>query len=166
MIRAVFFDPGDTLVIEEDIENKHLWEVKLDKAPCVDRVLQELKIRYKLGIITNTVTSREKHVRSALRKIRIERYFDAIVTSVDVGYEKPDTRIFLAALIKLGVAASEAVMVGNRISKDILGANRLAMKSVLYKWNDRYADTITSDLDKPDYTINSLTELPPLLSKI
>jgi putative hydrolase of the HAD superfamily len=166
LIKAIFFDLGDTLVIEEDVENKHLWEVELHKVPYLDGVLQELKKRYKLGIITNTSTSTEEHVRSALQKIGIERYFDTIVTSVDVGYEKPDKRIFLVALMNLGIEASEAVMVGNRISKDILGANRLGIKSILYKWNNRYTDTITSNLEKPDCTINSLRKLPPILSNI
>lgn len=166
MIKAIFFDLGDTLVVEESIEDKHLWEVELQKVPYVDHVLHELKKRCKLGVITNTTTSREEHVRMALKKIGIERYFDVIVTSVDVGYEKPDEEIFLTALRKLGVEASEAVMVGNRISKDVLGANKLGMKSILYKWNERYTDKITSTLEKPLYTIKSLKEILPILSKI
>ena len=166
MIKAIFFDLGDTLVVEENVEDKHLWEVDLQKVPYVDQVLHVLKKRFKLGIITNTTTSTEEHVRIALEKIGIECYFDVIITSVEVGYEKPDKRIFLKALRKLGVEASEAVMVGNRISKDILGANKLSMKSILYKWNERYTDKITSNLEKPDYTITSLREMLPILSNI
>ena len=166
MIKAIFFDLGDTLIVEDIMEDRHLWEVKLQMVPYVNQVLRELKNRYKLGIITNTDTSREEHVRIALEKIGIEHYFDVIVTSVDVGYEKPDEKIFLTALKKLGVEASEAVMVGNRISKDILGANRIGMKSILYKWNDRYTDKITSNLEEPTYTINSLEEILSILSNI
>jgi len=140
--------------------------MELQKVPYVDQVLHELKKRYKLGIITNTVTFREEHVRIALEKVGIERYFDVIVTSVDVGHEKPNEKIFLTALRKLGIEASEAVMVGNRISKDILGANKLGMKSILYKWNERYSDKITSNLEKPVHTINSLREMLPILSNI
>lgn len=166
MIKAVFFDLGDTLVVEESVGNKHLWEAELQKVPYVDEVLTELKKRYKLGIITNTVISREEHVRIALRRVRMEHYFDVIVTSVDVGFEKPDEKIFLTALKKLNVKASEAAMVGNRISRDIFGANKLGMKSFLYKWNNRYEEEITSPLEKPDYTISSLKEIPSILSKI
>lgn len=166
MIKAVFFDLGDTLVVEEDIGGRHLWEVELQKVPYVDEVLNELKKRYKLGIITNTVTSGEEQVRIALRRIGLERYFDVIVTSVDVGYEKPDERIFFTALRKLSVKPNEAVMVGNRISKDILGANKLGMKSILYKWNKRYADRITSPLEEPAYIISSIKQVIPILSNI
>ena len=166
MIRAVLFDLGDTLVAEEPWVGKHLWEVELRKLPYVDEVLQKLKGKYKLGIITNTVTSQEEHVRIALRRIGLERCFDIILTSVDVGFAKPDEKIFLAALKALNVRPEEAVMVGNRVSRDILGGNQVGMKTVLFRWNDRYPEKITSPVERPTRTINSLKELPSILSEM
>ena len=167
MIRAVFFDLGDTLVAEEPIGNKHLVDVTLTKLLYLDEVLAELKRKgYKLGIITNTVTSREEHVRIALRKIDVEKYFDVILTSVDVGHEKPDERIFMTALRALKVKPHEAIMVGNRISTDIVGGNRMGMKTVLLKWNKRYNERITTDEEKPAHTIKSLRELLLILEQI
>lgn len=167
VIRAVFFDLGDTLVAEEPIEGKHLWEVTLKKVPHLDEVLMELKKKgYKLGIITNTVTSREEHVRMALRKIDAEKYFDVIVTSVDIGHEKPDERIFMTALRKIRLKPKEAIMVGNRISADIVGGNRMGMKTILFKWNKRYSEKTTSPEEKPTRTIRSLRELPIVLQEI
>jgi len=55
-------------------------------------------------------------------------------------------------------------MVGNKIDADILGANRAGMKSVWFRWNTRYSNTIDSSQEKPDFTINSLSELPGLLA--
>jgi len=167
LIRAVFFDLGDTLVAEESAEGKRLWEAKLQKLPYLDEVLTELKRRgYKLGVITNTVTSREEHVRMALRRIDIEKYFDVVVTSVDVGFNKPDERIFSAALKAVNVKPDEAVMVGNRISADIVGGNRIGMKTILFKWNERYLNEIKSPEEQPTQTINSLKELPKILTEI
>jgi putative hydrolase of the HAD superfamily len=167
LIRAVFFDLGDTLIAEESMPGKHLWEAEaLQKLPHLDEVLSELKQRgYKLGIITNTVTSREEHVRIALRKIDCEKYFDCIVTSVDMGCNKPDKKIFLTALKRLGVKPEEAMMVGDRITTDIAGGNRLGMKTVLFKWNKRYPEKITSPEKKPTHVIRSLKELPKLVVK-
>ena len=54
-------------------------------------------------------------------------------------------------------------MIGNRIKTDILGANRLGIVSVLFKWNDRYAEEISSPLEMPTYTIGSLERLPQIL---
>jgi len=166
LIRAVLFDLGDTLIVEEAVEGRHLWEVTLQKIPFVDEVLRELKQHYKLGIITNTFTSREQHVRMALRRIGLERYFDVILTSVDVGCDKPDEKIFLKALRALNVQPEEAVMVGNRISTDIVGANRIGMKTILFRWNERYHEKAKSPSEQPTYTVSSLKELPKVLSKL
>ena len=167
MIRAVLFDLGDTLIAEEAAGGKHLWEADLAKLPYLDETLSELKRRgLKLGIITNTVTSREEHVRVALRKIDIEKYFDYIITSVDAGHEKPDERIFMTALRALRTKPYEAVMVGNRISSDIVGGNRMGMITILFKWNKRYNERVTSQEEQPTRTIRSLRELPCVLEEI
>lgn len=167
LIRVILFDLGDTLVAEENIGNKHLWEVTLTKLPYLDEVLTELKRKgFKLGIITNTVTSREEHVRMALNKIGLEEYFDVILTSVDVGHEKPDERIFLTALRKFRVKPKEAIMVGNRVSTDIVGGNRMNMKTVLLKWNKRYPERIVSPEEHPSRVIGSLKELPFVLEEL
>jgi len=52
---------------------------------------------------------------------------------------------------------------------EVLGAirregYRIGMKSVWFRWNTRYSDTIDSSQEKPDFTINSLFELPGLLA--
>lgn len=167
MIRAVLFDLGDTLIAEEAAGGKHLWEADLAKLPYLDETLSELKRRgLKLGIITNTVTSREEHVRVALRKIDAEKYFDYIITSVDAGHEKPDERIFMTALRALRTKPYEAVMVGNRISSDIVGGNRMGMITILFKWNKRYNERVTSQEEQPTRTIRSLRELPRVLEEI
>ena len=167
LIKAIFFDLGDTLVAEESVGDKSLWEATLEKLPHLDEVLTELKRRgYKLGVITNTVTSREEHVRIALRKINLEKYFDVVVTSVDVGFDKPDERIFITAFKALDVKPEESVMVGNRISSDILGGNRIGMKTILYKWNERYLEIIQLLEEEPTRTIISLKELLKVLDEI
>jgi len=72
-------------------------------------------------------------VRMALKKIGLDQCFNIILTSVDADYDKPDEKIFLNALKALNVQPEEAVMVGNRISTDIVGANRIGMKTILFK---------------------------------
>jgi putative hydrolase of the HAD superfamily len=168
LIRAVFFDLGDTLIVEESMPGKHLWEAEaLQKLPHLDEVLAELKRRgYKLGIITNTVTSREEHVRIAFRRIDCEKYFDVIVTSVDMGCNKPEKKIFATALKRLSVKPEEAIMVGDRIKTDIAGGNRIGMKTILLKWNQRYPEKITLLEEQPACTINSLKELPQILTEL
>jgi len=88
------------------------------------------------------------------------------VTSVDAGCEKPDGRIFSIALRIAGVKATEAVMVGDRVAKDIVGGNRIGMKTILFKWNQRYPETVTGQEEQPTYTIRSLRELQYVLDQI
>jgi len=167
LIKAVLFDLGDTLIDERVVSGRHLWEGTLHKLPFAQEVLSELKMRgYKLGLVTNTVTSREAHVRTAIRRIGLEQFFDAIITSVDLGFPKPDPRIFLTALRELEVKPEEAVMVGNRIDTDILGGNQAGMKTILLKWNERHQQEASRPGEAPTRTISSLTELPKALSEL
>lgn len=163
MIRAILFDLGDTLITEESVGDEHTPNAKLEKVPQIDEVLKDLKRRYKLAVVTNTSTSREKDIRLALRGIGIEHYFDAVVTSVDIGHEKPDQEIFCEVLRRLRVRPEESVMVGNRIKTDVLGANKLGIVSILFKWNNRYEEQITSSLEKPSHIIRSMSQLPLIL---
>ena len=148
MIKGVFFDLGDTLVKEGSVET----------LPNAHEVLEVLTHRYKLAIICNTHASGER-IREIIKSAGIERYFDLVLVSSEVGLRKPDARIFRVALENLALQPDEVVMVGNRISADILGGNRVGMKTVLIKWNNRYRESVTCELDRPTYTIKSLREL-------
>ena len=148
MIKGVFFDLGDTLIKEGSFE----------ALPNAHEVLEVLTDRYRLAIICNTSASGER-VRGILRYAGIARYFDLVVVSSEVGLRKPDERIFRIALESLALQPDEVVMVGNRISADILGGNRVGMKTVLIKWNNRYQEKATCELDRPNHTIKSLREL-------
>ena len=155
MIRGVFFDLGDTLVSEENFE----------ALPYAHEVLQSLKSRYKLAVICDTEDSNEK-IKEIMEKAKILEYFDLIVASSEVGVTKPNEKIFRVALSKLNLQPNEVVVVGNRISRDILGGNQLGMRTILVKWNDRYPDTITNELEKPNFTIKTLAELISILNKL
>jgi HAD superfamily phosphatase (TIGR01668 family) len=155
MIKGVFFDLGDTLVDEENFE----------PLPYVHEILQNLKGHYKLAVICDTEESKEK-VKEIMKKAGILEYFDLVIVSSEVGATKPNEKIFRVALDKLNLQPSEVVMVGNRISRDILGGNQLGMKTILVRWNDRYQETITNELEKPHFTIKTLKELIPTLNKL
>lgn len=87
--------------------------------PGAVSLLDSLKGKAKLGIITNGFT--------ALQQIRLERtglrdHFDALVISEEVGYPKPDPRIFDYALAQAGNPDRDRVlMVGDTAESDILG---------------------------------------------
>jgi len=65
---------------------------------------------------------------------------DAIVDSRTHGRVKPHPTIFQAALDLLGVAAADAVMVGDSIEEDVEGAQALGMRAILIDREDRHAE--------------------------
>ena len=66
------------------------WPAFKDKlVPGVDKVLSLLKENYHLGIIANQPLGTEER----LKKFGIRDYFDVVISSAEVGFEKPDKRI-------------------------------------------------------------------------
>ncbi|GAH53763.1 unnamed protein product, partial [marine sediment metagenome] len=107
-------------------------------AKVIEGVFEVLETMRKDGYMTAMIANGDSAgARNIIAACGLEDYFDAIVISEEVGIEKPDKQVFQVALDKLGVEAESAVMVGNRIDADIVGANRIGMKSVWFRWNDR-----------------------------
>lgn len=65
------------------------------------------------------------------QKLGLEKYLDFMVSSEEAGIEKPAAYIFQLALEKLKLDASEVVMFGDSVSKDIKGAEAIGIKSYL-----------------------------------
>jgi HAD superfamily hydrolase (TIGR01509 family) len=78
-------------------------------------VLKSLKSQ---GIRTAVVSNIAFDVRPAFGAVGADAYVDEFVLSFEVGAVKPDAAIFAAALDKLGVAASDALMVGDSEEAD------------------------------------------------
>ena len=165
MIEAICFDLGDTLVAEETvIHNGYGQAVNAKVIEGAFDVLETVrKDGYRIAMIANGDSA---GARNIIGTCGLEDYFDVIIISEEVGIEKPDKRIFQLALEALEIKTGNAVMVGNRIDADILGANRVGMKSVWFRWNNRYEEIIGSEDEKPDFIIKSLAELPGILSSV
>jgi len=58
------------------------------------------------------------------------------------------------------------VMIGNNVKKDVAGANRFGITSILLDWSPRY-DMVPRQADEiPDYIVHEPQELIPLLKKL
>mgnify|MGYP006206951509 CR=1 FL=1 len=84
-----------------------------------------------VGVISNMNAGSER----LLEDMGLTGHVDFAVTSGETGVEKPDRRIFEAALVKAGVEAGEAMVVGDQLESDIFGAENAGMRPVLI---DRY----------------------------
>ena len=68
--------------------------------------------------------------------MKIDHLFDVVITAADVRKTKRYSAPFKAALKKLGLKPEEAVMVGDRRSRDIEIPNQLGMKTVYAKYGN------------------------------
>ena len=58
------------------------------------------------------------------------------------------------------------VMIGNNVRKDIAGANRFGITSILLDWSPRYDMTPADDLEKADYIVHEPKELLALIDHL
>jgi len=138
------------------------WHPEDDTIPTLE-VLR--KQGYRLGIISNAAYSLD--VENLIDKAAIRPYFETILISADIGIRKPDIRIFQTALDRSHVPAGRAVMVGDTLSADIMGAKNAGMRAI---WITRHADNqVIGSLANniaPDAVISRLSHLSEAISSI
>ncbi len=119
------------------------------------------ELGYKLGVITNgkPIKQWEKLIRLGL-----QNFFHTVIISKEVEEEKPSQKIFNLAAKRIGCQAGEAVMVGDKLEVDILGANKAGMVTVqiLKKKTPKKPKTKS---EEPDYLITNLKEILKVLEK-
>lgn len=120
-------------------------------------ILDQLKGKYKLLLLTNGSPDLQREKLSGVPQLT--PYFDHIVISGEFGEGKPRATIFQHALSLLELQAEDCVMVGDKLTTDILGANTVGMTSV---WINRHGVDRTDDII-PTHTITSLHGLLDLL---
>lgn len=109
-----------------------------------------------VGLVTNGPTAIQ---HPKIERLQIATSFPTIVVSEDVGFWKPDPAIFAVALKHAGVAASDAIYVGDSAEHDIPGARAARMRAV---WINRLGVTWPGG-QPPDAEIRDLYQLLPLL---
>ena len=118
---------------------------------------------YKIGIISNAGDANNVH--RLINRNHLCRYMDGILISAEIGVRKPAPLIFKMALDQFGGSPRDAVMVGDTLRADILGAKQVGMTAI---WITRQADTPQNNEDRlsilPDASISALKELPDLIT--
>lgn len=102
---------------------------KTNLLPNTIEVLDYLHEKYIMHIITNGF---REAVGIKMRESGLGRYFDEIVISEEIGFQKPHPRIFRHIIEKTGVEADECIMIGDNYEADIVGAVQLKIPAVLF----------------------------------
>jgi 2-haloacid dehalogenase len=125
--------------------------------PSARAVLEELAGHVQLAVVTNGL-SQVQHRR--IERLGIDKYFDAVVVSADVGFAKPAPQIFDIAFEILGnPSRATAVMIGDSLTSDVLGANRAGVAACWY--NPRRVP-VAADVTI-HHEIDSLEQIPAIV---
>lgn len=136
------------------------WNTFLENMrPAADAhaVLRELCASMPLALVSNHTT--DIQLRKVAR-LGFESYFQVIVTSEEVGAEKPSAVPFLAALTALKIEPAQALMVGDDPGADIRGAAALGIHTVLTSEFARGA----IDSSEAERVVTALAELPGVVA--
>ena len=95
--------------------------------PGTIEVLESMKEKFRLAVISNS----DGHMADRLATVGLGKYFEHVIDSGNVGYEKPAPQIFQAALAAMGVLADRALYLGDIYSIDYLGAQKVGMSAML-----------------------------------
>lgn len=83
-------------------------------------LLEQLHGKYSLAIITNGFPEAQ-HIK--MEKSGLDRYFRHVVVSEEVGFHKPDLRIFRYSMELTGAGLAEkCMMIGDTFQTDVFGA--------------------------------------------
>lgn len=124
------------------------------------RVLDALKGNYQLLLLTNGSPDLQKEKLAGVPAI--VSYFDHIVISGEFGEGKPAASIFHHALGLLGIAPEEGIMIGDKLTTDILGSGSIGMKNI---WINHHGLT-NSDEIKPAFEVSRLQEVLPIITSL
>ena len=118
-------------------------------------LLEYLRPKYNMYILSNGFKELQSH---KMRTAGIEKYFDALILSEDIGVNKPNRELYEYALQKTASKTEESIMIGDMFETDIVGAANIAMDQIYFnpkgKNNNPFA---------PTYTVTDLLQIKNIL---
>jgi putative hydrolase of the HAD superfamily len=143
---------------------------RLEKRPHLLSTVKELyEMGLRQGIISNIIS--KAFLPECLMRYGLMPFMekDCIIMSSVVGKRKPSPAIFQAALDALHLQPSELAFVGDRLSRDVIGAKKAKLGCML---QIRLEASIQKDKAfeslgyKPDFMIDDLAEIPAIIAKL
>lgn len=127
--------------------------------PGARELITVLSGSHSVALLTNGAPDLQ---REKIAATGLEPFFKAIAVSGEHGIGKPKPEIFHRLLSELGVEPGEALMVGNSLERDIVGARNAGIRSIWIRvpGSEEHADVV------PDHTITSLGEIPGILEQL
>jgi putative hydrolase of the HAD superfamily len=134
LLRGLGYDADEKAVWRFLVAEQRVWRPAHHVEPSSLSLLDAVRERgLKTGLVSNLFDP-PALLHDLFRELGLLERLDAIAVSAEVGWRKPHPAIFEHALGALGVAPSEAVMVGDRLREDIGGARALGLWTIQALW--------------------------------
>ncbi|MGL4610301.1 MAG: YjjG family noncanonical pyrimidine nucleotidase [Trueperaceae bacterium] len=150
----------ETLNISVNAEevSQHYVQTLSQQGPLLEHALEVVKTlsqHYKILLLTNGLKEVQ---RPRLEASSLHPYIQKIVVSGEIGFAKPDPRIFETAFRESGQPHKQTVlMIGDSFSADISGGHAYGLDTCWYAPTGERSDL-------PTYTIHDLRQLLNLLA--
>ena len=165
----IFTDIGDT-IIDEGSEVREVPCGVVLHADCIPGAKETMLELYAQGFpIVMVADGLTKSFHNTMTQNGLEHIFAAKSISEENGVEKPAGAMFQKAMDRLGLTEHDKeriVMVGNNLKRDVLGAKRFGIRSVLLSWSPRYDMVPSCEEETPDYVISRPEELLELANRL
>ena len=114
----------------------------------------------RLALLTNGAAAAQ---RKKITRFEIADLFDVILVEGELGFGKPDERVYRRALNALDVSPAETWMVGDNLEWDVAAPQKLGMRGV---WIDLRGRGLPPESRvKPDHIVRSLADLRSLIAR-
>lgn len=136
-----------------------LQEEMIHLFPGAIETLEELTRRgIKLALLTNGNKAKQ---RAKIDRFNLQRFFQTCLVEGELGFGKPDLRVYGKALEELGVGADQTWMVGDNLEWDVAAPQKLGIYGI---WNDYCGKGLPLHSGVvPDRIISNIRELLMLL---
>jgi putative hydrolase of the HAD superfamily len=118
-------------------------------------LLEYLRPKYRMYILSNGFTELQSH---KMRTTGIDKYFDALILSEEIGVNKPNRELFEYALQKSALDVKESIMIGDMFETDIVGAANIGMEQIYFNPKKKDDNTFA-----PTYMVTELLQIKDIL---
>lgn len=123
--------------------------------PGAIELLEYLRPKYRMFILSNGFVELQSHKMSASG---IDKYFDDIILSEEIGINKPRPELFEYALKKTAALLEESIMIGDMFDTDIKGAANIGMEQIYFNPKNKQDHTFA-----PTYEVKDLLQIKEIL---
>ena len=130
----------------------HIFNHSAVMEPDVNEVLTAFAGSYRLAVITNGFVSAQI---PRMQAAGIEHFFEEVVVSEAIGFNKPSPEIFHHALSRLNLTPAQVLYIGDSLKHDYAGATQVKMDFCYY---NRKNQNLPQEA-KPKFMISELLNL-------